>query len=173
MRGRKPKPTAQKKRQGNPGKRKINRREPQPKMSADIKPKLPRAVEAAIDDVAIAASCRSFTERYLPQLKAMGVYTDADQAAFELMTLHYALAWVAAETVQLDGLKCLSVKGGEMKHPLLQVVRENSNLFRAYAAEFGMTPSARSRIEIPDPNDHNQQLEMELFGWATRPQAAK
>ena len=168
MRGRKPKPTARKKLEGNPGKRAINKREPKPKTSEHAKPRLVHTLQAALDGQAIEATAKIFTERYLPQMQAIGVYTDADQAAFELMTLHYALAWTAAEVVQHDGLTVTSVKSGEKKHPLLQVVRENSNLFRAYAAEFGMTPSARARIELPDPADRNRQLELELFGPETQ-----
>lgn len=168
MRGRKPKPTAKKKLEGNPGKRKVNTREPKPKMSADIKPHAPRSAKAAPDGQAIEATCLLFAERYLPQLLSMGVFTDADQAAFELMSVHYALAWTAAQIIEHDGLTVIGVKVDQKKHPLLQVVRENSMAFRAYAAEFGMTPSARSRIQLPDPVDHNQQLEMELFGPAAQ-----
>ncbi len=163
-RGRKPKPSAKKRLEGNPGKRKLNKREPKPKISTDMKPSQPHAPKDALDGQAIEATAKIFAERYLPELQKTGVYTDADQSAFELMTLHYALAWVAAERVQRDGLTVAGTKVDAKKHPLLQVVRENSNLFRAYAAEFGMTPSARSRIELPDPADHNKQLELELFG---------
>lgn len=166
VRGRKPKPTAKKKLQGNPGKRALNKREPRPASTADAKPRLPHALGAGLDGVVVEKVCGAFNDQYLPQLQTIGVYTDADQAAFELMAMHYALAWTAAEVVQRDGLMILGVKG-EKKHPLLQVVRENSMAFRAYAAEFGMTPSARSRLEVGGEEELDP-LEEELFGTATR-----
>lgn len=137
MRGRKPKPTRMKQLAGNPGRRKLNTSEPKPSISADI------------GSAAIGESCRTFRDRYLPMLQNLKVLTDADLAAFELMSVHYAIAWRAAEIVQKKGLT-IKVQGVLHKHPLLQVFRDNSAAFRAYAAEFGMTPSARSRIKVEE-----------------------
>jgi len=150
MRGRKPKPTAKKKLEGNPGKRKLNKREPKPKVSAEITP-------AQIDK-----HMKAFIDLYLPQVQAMGIFTDADQAALELMAVHYSIAWRAAEVIQKEGLM-LKNAFGWAKHPLLQVLRDNSTAFKSYAAEFGLTPSARSRMTVPEPKEFDQ-LEMELFG---------
>jgi len=153
MRGRKPKPTAKKRIEGNPGKRKLNKREPKPRMSTDIAP-------AQLD-----AAMRAFCDRYLPLLREMSVFTDVDQAAFEMMSLHYATAWRAAEMLQKSSLVIKDKFGQLHKHPALQLMRDNSALFRAYASEFGMTPSARSRIQVALPEEPSQ-LEMELFGEA-------
>lgn len=172
MRGRKPKPTAQKKRQGNPGKRKLNTREPKPAMSTDMKPQkkpAPQQIAANLDGLAIEALVTAFAERYAPQLQALQLLTDVDHPAFEMMSLHYALAWAANDVVQRDGLKVKGVMGGDKKHPLLQVVRENSMALRAYLAEFGMTPSARSRVQAPDPDDDKErELEERFFGAGVR-----
>jgi len=151
MRGRKPKPTAKKKLEGNPGKRKLNKREPKPAMSANIAP-------AQLD-----AAMKAFADRYLHLLQEMLIFTDVDQAAFELMSVHYATAWRAAEILQTSDLVLKDKFGQLHKHPALQIMRDNSALFRSYAAEFGMTPSARSRIAVPLP-EAPSQLEMELFG---------
>lgn len=154
MRGRKPKPTAQKKLAGNPGKRRLNRREPQPRMSADSKPTLINAIGAA------------FRNCYWDTLHEMQILTDADIAAFEMMAVHYAFAFRAAQLVEREGLTIRDQFGQMHKHPAMQILRDNSALFKAYAAEFGMTPSARSRIQMPLPNEPSQ-LEMELFGAET------
>jgi P27 family predicted phage terminase small subunit len=167
MRGRKPKPTAKKRLEGNPGKRQINKREPKPKAAAKTLPDRPIELMNVQDGQAIDAMIKRFTEIYFQQLQKLEILTDIDHAAFELMSVHYALAWVATAVVQREGLQKLSVMGGYKKHPLLQVVRENSMAFRGYAAEFGMTPSARSRIQVPLPGG-NTQLEMELFGDLTQ-----
>lgn len=132
MRGRKPKPTEAKKRAGNPGKRKISGAEPKPK-ATKIAPTL-------IDERA-----REFADRVLPDLRATKVLTDIDLGAFELMCTHYAIARLAAERIKREGL----LRNGA-KHPLLQVMRDNSKMFLSYAATFGMTPSDRTRIHIEE-----------------------
>ena len=162
-RGRKPKPTAKKRLEGNPGKRKLNKREPTPHVSSDLKSKPPIEVRVTLEPPEIEAGCKMFGDRYLPLLKAMQVLTDVDLAAFELMSLHHTLAWSAASIVERDGLILLDKFGVAHKHPALQIMRDNSAHYRAYAAEFGMTPSARSRLEVLPP-DEPSQLEMELFG---------
>ena len=153
MRGRKPKPTEIKKRAGNPGKRKLPQAEPKPRVSADLR-------ADAIGKLAV-----QFRERYLPELRRLRVLTDVDVAAFELMGAHYAMAWNAARRIQREGLT-RDVEGAMHKHPLLQVFRDNSNAFRAYAAEFGMTPSSRTRIHVEEA----EQLSLAdvLFGEATQ-----
>ena len=92
MRGRKPKPTAKKKLEGNPGKRKLSKREPTPKASGKIPP-------AEIDALA-----QQFIAEYLPLVQAMQIFTDADRAALELMSVHYSIAWQAGERVKREGL---------------------------------------------------------------------
>jgi P27 family predicted phage terminase small subunit len=154
LRGRKPKPSQKKKLEGNPGKRKLNKREPRPKASGKIPP-------AEIDALA-----HRFIAEYLPLVQAMQIFTDADRAALELMSVHYSIAWRAAEVVQREGLM-LKNAFGWAKHPLLQVLRDNSTAFKSYAAEFGLTPSSRSRISVPEPKEFDQ-LEMELFGPAAK-----
>lgn len=162
MRGRKPKPTAKKIVEGNPGKRKLNKREPKPKISTNMRPATP-PVAGALYRAEIEAACKAFADKYLPQLQALSIITDLDLAAFELMSVHYAAAWEAAGIIERDGLLVVDKFGQAHKHPALQVLRDNSAAFRAYAAEFGMSPSARVRIQTPLPDDLSD-LEMELFG---------
>ena len=150
MRGRKPKPTQFKRATGNPGKRRLNQNEPKPRASIRIDP-------AKIDETS-----RAFLERYVPLLQEARVLTDVDQAALELMSVHYALAWRAAQIVERDGLMVLDAFKQRHKHPLLQIVRDHSTAFRAYAAEFGMTPSSRSRVQTGEPKQLS--LAEMLFG---------
>lgn len=163
-RGRKPKPTAKKILEGNPGKRVLNKREPKPRVSAD-KPKVPAKIAGVVYKAEIEAACQAFGDKYLPQLRALDLLTDLDIAAFELMSVHYSIAWAAASIVERDGLLLIDKFNQAHKHPALQVMRDNSAAFRAFAAEFGMSPSSRSRIQTPLPDDMSQ-LEMELFGPA-------
>jgi|WetSurMetagenome_2_1015567.scaffolds.fasta_scaffold131137_2 P27 family predicted phage terminase small subunit len=150
-RGRKPKPTAQKKLQNNPGKRAINKKEPMAKRTAVIAP-------AHLDELSAA-----FLKRIQPGLDEMHVVADVDLPALELMALHYSLAWRAAEILKEQGLITVDAFGGKHKHPMLQVMKDNSSSYKAFAAEFGLTPSSRTRLQAPDLPDEDE-LEKAFFG---------
>lgn len=134
-----PKPTALKVLEGNPGKRQLNTNEPRPQ------PVAPTMPDGLPDDAA------EFWEQHAPKLETLGILTEVDGPAFVLMAIHYALAREAARTIQDQGLASVDENGAERKHPLLQAVRDNSTAFRMFAQEFGLTPSSRSRLSIPEP----------------------
>lgn len=136
--GTKPKPTRVKELEGNPGHRPLNRSEPKP----DVK-------EATTLPYGVTLTARKFHKQYAPLLTRLGILTEADEAAFALMSLHYGLAIDAARELRDTGMT-IEGRDGAKKHPLTQVFRDNSQAFRQYADEFGMTPSARSRLSLED-----------------------
>lgn len=139
MPGPAPKPTALKRLAGNPGKRALPAREPEPER---IIPAMPRG---------LPARARRFWRDHADKLERLGVLTAIDGPAFTMMAIHYDMAWQALEAIKKDGLTSVDENGAVRKHPLLQVLRENSAAFLRYAAQFGLTPSARSRLNIPEP----------------------
>lgn len=167
MKGRKPKPTELKKLTGNPGKRKINEREVKPKTTGEGA-KVDRLVKLAskATGAAFATAQKMFIERYGPQMRDWKLLTDADVAAFEMMSVHYGLVKVAESVLEHDGLLTATVMNGVKRHPLLQTIRENSTAFRLYAAEFGMTPASRSRLSV-DGDTEEDDLAKLLFSGVT------
>lgn len=137
MKGRKPTPTAVKQLHGNPGKRAINKREPKPKTAV----KRPWGLGQGEQ--------RKFWDEHAPELERMQVLTGIDGAAFRLMAEHYAFAVQAAKELREGGELTVEGREGPKKHPLMQVLRDNSQMFKSYAVEFGMTPSARARLTLP------------------------
>jgi P27 family predicted phage terminase small subunit len=137
-RGRKPKPTALKKLQGNPGKRPLNDREPRPKTPV----KRPWGLGQGQQ--------RKFWDEHAEELERLGVLTGVDVSAFRLMAEHYAFAVQAAKELREGGVLTVEGREGPKKHPLLQALRDNSQMFKSYATEFGMTPSSRARLKLPD-----------------------
>ena len=146
--GPRPKPTNLKKLQGNPGKRRFNKREPKPRASG-------------VELNAMTEREAKFRDAIAPVLRTANLMTDADVPAFEMMTVHFAIAQEAAELIHRLGITTRKDGRGK-KRPLLQVLRDNSTAFRAYAVEFGMTPSSRTRISLPQ-DDHEPSLEEQLF----------
>lgn len=151
-RGRKPKPSQVKELEGNPGKRRINHSEPKP------------AVAETALTYGVTLTARRFHRRYAPLLKTLGILTEADGAAFEMMAIHYGIAIDAAQELRKSTLTTEG-RDGPKKNPLVQIVRDNSAAFRGYAAEFGMTPSARSRLAVGEADQ--MSLADILFGMAT------
>ena len=78
QRGRKPKPTAIKELEGNPGKRPLNEAEPKPEHKA---PPCPKWLEP---------EAKKEWRRLSKQLEAIGVLTEVDQAAFASYCQAYA-----------------------------------------------------------------------------------
>lgn len=66
------------------------------------------------------------------------------------MAEHYAFAVQAAKELREIGSLTVEGREGPKKHPLLQALRDNSQMFKSYATEFGMTPSARTRLQLPE-----------------------
>lgn len=138
-RGRKPTPTAAKKLAGNPGKRSLPVNEPRP---SEAMPSMPRG--------RLSDEAKRFWRGNCEALHEAGLLTAVDGAAYALMATHYALALEAAQVVDEEGISTEDERGLTRKHPLLAVWKQNSEAFLKFAREFGMTPSARAGIRLPD-----------------------
>lgn len=139
MAGRRPKPTALKKLEGNPGKRPLNEREPTPRRA------MPRCPHH------LAGEARKEWRRVVRELYAVGLLTQVDRAALAAYCQLYA-RWIAAEKeIESDGLTMITAKGGVMQNPAVRIAATALDGMRKYLIEFGMTPSSRSRIKLPAP----------------------
>jgi P27 family predicted phage terminase small subunit len=163
-RGPKPKPTKLKELAGNPGKRRLNKSEPKPKALPPAK--VAKVAKKRQDP--LADGLTDFYARYGKKLRDLGVLTEVDEAAFDMMAVHWSLAREVAQIVRKDGVRVKDENGLDRKHPLLQVLRDNSAAFRQYAAEFGMTPSSRSALHVEPPAKEKTLAEM-LFEGVDEP----
>jgi len=150
--GRKPKPTAIKRLAGNPGKRPLNDREPRPEVPSARTPR------------GISAGAGKFWRGLARDLIEMGVLRVTDVPAFLLMAEHYSIARAAAEAIDKDGLTVVDENKCQRKHPLLQVLRDNSTAYRLYASEFGLTPSSRGRLQVAPLEDEPSLAELLFAG---------
>lgn len=153
------KPSALKKLQGNPGKRALK---------PELKPTITRGSKVIVKDDNLATG---FLDKYRPALQALGILTDVDEPAFEMAARHYSLAVQAYEQIKAEGLTVQGDHRETRKHPLLQVFRDNSQSFKGYAADFGMTPTGRSDLksaEVEQLSLYERELEKEFFGPKTR-----
>jgi P27 family predicted phage terminase small subunit len=138
MPGRKPKPTAIKLLDGNPGHRPINKSEPQ----FSGTPTCPKH----LDKVA-----RAEWRRVESELAASGLLTTVDRAALAA----YCSAWSrwvnAEESIQKFGAVIKSPKSGfPIQNPYVGIANTAMDQMRKFLVEFGMTPSSRSRVHAAD-----------------------
>ena len=141
MRGPKPKPTAVKKQNGNPGRRPLITNEP------EAVPGLPEC-PAHLD-----AEARAEWYRIGPQLVKEKRMADVYRAVFAAYCQAWA-RWVEAEKmIQQHGVVISSPKSGYlMQSPFLQVSNKAMAQMMTALTELGLSPSSQSRVtEVREP----------------------
>lgn len=145
-RGPKPLPTKIKVLQGTVRPEDLKRSQPKP---TPIAPKCPSW---------LPKETRRLWKELAPQLEELRLLTVLDGHTFAIMLMHLSFAIEAAKRIKAEGIVAEDERGLPRKHPLVQVLRDNSQAFKQYAAEFGLTPSARSRLDLADAKDPNDDL---------------
>lgn len=145
LRGRPPKPTVIKAAEGNRGKRRPTPNEAKP-AKVDRVPKPPEF---------LCEDAKREWNRVAHQLSELGLLTELDVSVLAAYCQAFG-RWIAAEKgirkLQRyagggTGLTAETSNGNIIQHPLVGISRRAAHDMLRFAAEFGMTPSARSRID--------------------------
>lgn len=153
MRGRKPKPTHLKILEGNPGKRPLNKNEPKP---MPIAPKCPHW---------LSPEAKREWKRVAPELERLGLLTQIDRAALAAYCQAYARWREVEEVIRKQGLTLTTESGYVMPRPEVKIAEKAMQTIRAFCSEFGLTPSSRSRMTLPEVEDDAEDF------FAARPKA--
>lgn len=141
--GRNPKPTALKKLQGNPGKRRLPENEPTP---APALPTCPAHVRG---------KARSEWRRISVELVKLGLLTHVDRAALAAYCSAYG-RWIEAEGfIRTDGLTQTTPNGFIIPSPYVGIANKAVEQMGKFAAQFGFTPASRARISVPKDDDED------------------
>jgi P27 family predicted phage terminase small subunit len=145
--GPKPLPTALKLVTGNAGKRALPKNEAKP---AAARPAPPATLNA--DGV-------EEWHRVIDGLFKVGLMTSVDRPMLAAYCDAYSI-WVKAgralaemENLQTEGLMILTKNGNPIQNPIVGTLRSARADMARYAAEFGMSPASRTRIQIGIPSD--------------------
>lgn len=163
MAGRRPKPTHLKVVSGNPGKRAINKREPKPNRE------IPSCPAHLSDESKVAWG------KLCVLLDRMGVLTEADAMALERLCDCYSEILECRELIARDGRTYSSIRGiGDEDSPIEQVLMKANpavamladadRRFKGYLVEFGLTPAARSKVQVKNDGDDKKDPLQEFFG---------
>jgi P27 family predicted phage terminase small subunit len=159
MPGRKPLPTAVKRLKGNPGKRPLNEREPQPPRTAA---RLAAPLELGDDAVACA-----YWEELVPMLREIRQITDADRGAMVALCVQWSRYIEATKALQrrdAEGRSMMLLKlesGAFIQHPYIALANKALLLCMKLWAELGLTPSSRSRVTTARPDPHDRFAEFD------------
>lgn len=152
QRGRKPKPTAIKVLEGNPGKRDLNIHEPKPEKKA---PKCPMWLEP---------EAKKEWKRTAKQLEQLGILTEVDMAAFAGYCQAYARWKEAEEFITKHGTIVKTPSGYWQQVPQVSIAQTYLKIMHKFCEQFGLTPSARSRIVANvGAIDADDPMELMLF----------
>lgn len=147
MKGRKPLPTNLKILQGTARADRITGDEPMPDPAV---PECPEHLNEA---------ARAEWDRLAPQLCELRVLSDLDAAALGAYCQTFA-RWADAERhVQEGGAVIQTPNGCLQVNPWLSVCHESLRQMRAYLVELGLTPSARTRLQVAPPKPTSSKWE--------------
>lgn len=92
-------------------------------------------------------------DRLAPDLEAKGLLTSWDVDTFAVLCDAIVQYRQASRLVTAGGVLVKGRRDAAVKNPAMQIVRDTAQTIRAYAQEFGLTPSARSSISLPNPGN--------------------
>lgn len=132
--GRKPIPTALKVLRGNPGQRPLNAKEPETPAGEPAKPD------------GLSADASRVWDQIAPVLLYMRTLTPADAEPFARMCELTVTARASSLRKAEPGFEYFSESG--QVHGAIRLERDTATALRPYYEYFGMTPSARARIQV-------------------------
>lgn len=121
---------------GNPGKRGRNHGEPRP---GGKTPPAPRWMSAA---------AKREWRKLAPRLHQVGLLTEIDGLALAMLCEAVGQYVEGKEIVEREGAIAVSDQGNVYQHPAVALMKTARGEILKWAREFGMTPAARTRINV-------------------------
>lgn len=158
--GRKPSPTALKLVKGNPGKRALNKKEAQVDLAQPTPPEF------------LNTDAKVEWGRVIGTLYKAGLMTELDRACLAAYCQAYgrwaqaerALARMADKDEYNRALMVKTHNGTAIQNPLVGTANKAKADMVRYALEFGMTPSARSKVNATPHEQSTEDITKEFFG---------
>ena len=94
----------------------------------------------------LPAEARAEWERVVPELARLDLLKPVDRSALTAYCLTWDRLVQAQRQMDEDGSVLATNSQGRVRHPAVAVIEAASKELRAWAGEFGLTPSAESRV---------------------------
>jgi P27 family predicted phage terminase small subunit len=154
MRGRKPKPTARKRLEGNPGGRPLNTAEPQLPEPAEGFDQPPSELKGD------ARACAEW-RRLAPMLRQAHQVTEAERGALLALCQQWSRYLKATASVSRKGMVIKSRNGYPIPNPYLVIGHRALTQCTKLWTELGLTPSSRSRVSRVDQSKRDAFAEFD------------
>lgn len=175
MTGRKPIPNELKRLKNNPGRRSL------PKPEEEVK-SVPALLAPAPPEVSEQKYGSHFWDMTMPVLIRMGVLNESDLTMFAHYCIACSIVRESSEAMAKGGLvyqtkvhtrevkkKIVKTSTVIRKSPYIEIINIYSRLAQSFAAEFGLTPSARSKITFRAPPAKDSKLREFLNNGKVQP----
>jgi P27 family predicted phage terminase small subunit len=133
-----PLPSALKRLRGNPGRRRLNEHEPQPRSARKCPEPPPWLTPYALERWREVA----------PELFALGLLTVADVGALAIHCSHYGRWRQAEEQIARMPELVATTERGRVADPLVAIAGRAAKDALSSGNEFGLTPSSRTRVRV-------------------------
>ncbi len=148
MKGRKPKPSALREFEGNPGNRPINDDEPKPDPSM---PEMPKG---------LTGDARKCWESLAPELNELGILTKLDVGGLESYCRLYAVARECWRKVKQTGGPVVMVAGKAERNPYIAEAHRAEQLLHKIRSELGLNATSRTRIAVKPSESEDDVLSL-------------
>lgn len=118
---------------GNPGKRRVNKNTPTPKVGTTC-------------PAWLSEHGKKLWRRLGPHLKTLGLLTQIDRETFAALCESYAMWRKMRDEVICEGETVITTKNNVIQNPKLGIANQALKEFHRLAGEFGLTPAARVRL---------------------------
>ncbi len=138
-RGPAPKPTKLKILSGNPGKRKLNKREPKPASGSPTCPTW------------LSKEAKKAWKEIVPELAKIGLISVVDKIALSALCQAWAEFEISTKTLNKKNGRLFTMETGYVgQHPAVAQQRSAWQAIKMFCALFGLDPSSRSRLSLPE-----------------------
>ena len=102
--------------------------------------------------------------RLAPELHSIGLLTEADRESFGCYCVAWSQLRAARKAIDTHGLTVPTEKGNVIQNPAVGTANRSMDILRAFANEFGCTPSSRGRMDVGERPKANplEELLIEL-----------
>ena len=107
----------------------------------------------------LSSSAKSEWRRIAPEMERLGLLTSLDRAMFSVYCETYAIYVMLAKDVNKNGMVYKTQKDFNRARPQLDMLFKAMRELLIFCKEFGMTPSARGRIDIKVEKKVNEDFD--------------
>lgn len=150
--GRKPKPTLQVVKEGNPGKRPV-------KESVVLPPSAVVEPDWAALDEAIADEAALLWRKLSPTLVRSVGLVGEQQVTLEEYVITVARIRQGERAIARDGMVIPGAMGGVVKNPWTTVLNQYRSHLRSLTGELGLSPASATRITRPESSDEDDPFD--------------